>query len=133
VTQAGEAGLNPEHEKLFRELSGHLALSRSPNEHEARNAAKKACDLIDKHDLVVVRREEIEWARGMLTAYQGCVMLAREEYDKLLEKISDAAAGKRQRAKQKRTDRYAKQIEGTLAEAAGDIVSSVVRGAIRRL
>ncbi len=112
-------------ESIFKELSGHLALSASSNEHEACNAAKKACDLIREHDLVVVKREEVELARRMYDAYQNCVVLVREEYEKLLESARKPPSARR-KGKPSR-------VQNTLADAAGDIMSSVVRGAIRKL
>jgi hypothetical protein len=112
-------------ERAAARVADLVALSASPNEEEARTAAKQACDLVRAHDLAVDTREVVEVGRAMVG--EELVVLPRAEYEALLES-AEGPARRRAPSRRARGD-----VAGIVADASGDVVRSLVGGLVRRL
>ena len=111
-----------------------VQLAASAPEHEARNAAVQACELVLKHDLLVVPRSEYE--RVIKTA-----IALRKENDALREQLISAGTGsteppRRRRRVMRKDDidiveqesrRRVENLPDIVSSAAGRVVRSVVR------
>ena len=113
-----------------------VQLAASAPEHEARNAAVQACELVLKHDLLVVPRSEYE--RVIKTA-----IALRKENDALREQLTatvtsgaSAEPPRRRRRIMRKDDidvveqenrRRVENLPDIVSSAAGRVVRSVVR------